>query len=65
MNSLLLTNTFGRWRVNDVAGRLVQEGNIADAILSISTTDWKTGIYILVCQSDNGTVSSTKFVVSH
>ncbi|GAB4497450.1 MAG: hypothetical protein OHK0019_31090 [Saprospiraceae bacterium] len=57
--------TSGRWQVNDVTGRLVQEGNIADAALSIGTADWKSGIYILICHSGSGKVSSTKFVVAH
>jgi hypothetical protein len=55
----------GRWQVNDVTGRLVQEGNIADAALSISTADWKAGIYFLICHSNNGKISSSKFVITH
>lgn len=59
-------NTFnGRWKINDIAGRTMQEGNIADAILNVGISDWKAGLYFFTCQGGNGQVSTVKFAITH
>jgi len=59
-------NTFtGRWKIDDVTGRTVQEGRVSDSTLSINTSDWKSGVYFFTCFADNGLISAVKFAIAH
>lgn len=57
--------TSSQWRVTDMTGQLIREGETAGTSISFGTTDVPSGVYFLTCRLASGSVAITKFIINH